>query len=119
MGVIHTAEFSAEAGNFNRFRSADARAAAAGRAPVRRHSGKTRYLRRPVGGNKALKQAFYRAAFCALAEPQSRAFYDRKRAQGKKHEQAVLALARRRRSAERRVGEECVRTMSSRWSPYH
>src|SRR3546814_5196539 len=52
--------------------------------------------RRPVGGNKALKQAFYRAAFCALAEPQSRAFYDRKRAQGKKHEQAVIALARRR-----------------------
>src|SRR3546814_16406726 len=104
-------------------------------APVLRHSGKTRYLRRPVGGNKALKQAFYRAAFCALAEPQSRAFYDRKRAQGKKHEQAVIALARRRinvlwamlhnrtrfvpnhRSEERRVGKACVSPCRTRWSP--
>ncbi len=96
MGVIHTAEFIAQAGNLNRFRSADALAAAAGLAPVLRQSGKVRYLRRPIGGNKALKQVFYRAAFCALADPQSRAYYDRKRTDGKSHEQAVIALARRR-----------------------
>jgi hypothetical protein len=30
------------------------------------------------------------------ADPASRAYYDRKRAEGKRHTQAVLALARRR-----------------------
>jgi transposase len=96
MGVIHTAEFIAQAGNLDRFRSADALAAAAGLAPVLRQSGKLRYLRRTIGGNKALKQVFYRAAFCALAEPQSRTYYDRKRIEGKSHQQAIIALARRR-----------------------
>jgi transposase len=53
------------------------------------------------GGNKALKRIFYRSAF---ASPRgcagSRAFYDRKRAEGKRrrrHTQAVVALARSRR----------------------
>ena len=53
MGVVLTAEFIAEAGDLSRFRSADALAAAAGIAPVLRQSGKTRFLRRPAGGNKA------------------------------------------------------------------
>ena len=96
MGVIHTAEAIAQAGNFNRFRSADALAAAAGIDPVLRQSGKVRYQRRPFGGNKALKQVFFRAAFSSLSDPESRTFYDRKRSQGKTHEQAVIALARRR-----------------------
>jgi hypothetical protein len=34
--------------------------------------------------------------FCSLGTPQSRAFYARKRREGKRHHQAVLALARRR-----------------------
>ena len=34
--------------------------------------------------------------FAALKDPLSRAYYDRKRAQGKKHNQALIALARRR-----------------------
>jgi transposase len=96
MGVVLTAEFIAEAGDLSRFRSADALAAAAGIAPVLRQSGKTRFLRRPSGGNKALKRLFYQSAFCSLAHPDSRAFYDRKRQEGKRHHQAVIALARRR-----------------------
>ena len=32
----------------------------------------------------------------SLREPRCRAFYDRKRSEGKRHHQAVLALARRR-----------------------
>jgi transposase len=79
-----------------RFRSADALAAAAGIAPVLRQSGKVRFLRRPAGGNKGLKRVFYQSAFCSLGHPDSRAFYDRKRRQGKRHHQAVIALARRR-----------------------
>ena len=55
-----------------------------------------RFLRRPTGGNKGLKRVFYQSAFCSLSHPDSRAFYDRKRREGKRHHQAVLALARRR-----------------------
>lgn len=96
MGVVLTAELLAEAGSFSRFRSADALAAAAGIAPVLRQSGKVRFLKRPLGGNKGLKRVFYQSAFCSLSHPDSRAFYDRKRREGKRHHQAVLALARRR-----------------------
>jgi transposase len=96
MGVVLTAEFIAEAGNLSRFRSADALASAAGMAPVLRQSGKTRFLRRPSGGNKGLKRIFYQSAFCSLSHDDSRAFYNRKRREGKRHHQAVIALARRR-----------------------
>jgi transposase len=96
MGAVLTAELIAEAGSLSRFRSADALAAAAGIAPVLRQSGRTRFLRRPTGGNKSLKRIFYQSAFCSLGQPDSRAFYDRKRREGKRHHQAVIALARRR-----------------------
>jgi transposase len=96
MGAVLTAELIAEAGDLSRFRSADALASAAGIAPVLRQSGRTRFLRRPSGGNKGLKRVFYQSAFCSLAHPDSRAFYDRKRREGKRHHQAVIALARRR-----------------------
>lgn len=96
MGVILTAEFLAEVGTRTRFADADALAAAAGLAPVLRQSGKVRFLRRPLGGDKRLKRVFYQAAFCSLSCPASRAFYARKRREGKRHHQALLALARRR-----------------------
>ena len=96
MGVVLTAELIAEAGNLSRFRSADALASAAGMAPVLRQSGRTRFLRRPSGGNKSLKRVFYQSAFCSLGHDDSRIFYDRKRREGKHHHQAVIALARRR-----------------------
>lgn len=96
MGVVLSAELIAEAGNLSRFRSADALASAAGMAPVLRQSGRTRFLRRPNGGNKSLKRVFYQSAFCSLGHDDSRAFYDRKRREGKRHHQAVIALARRR-----------------------
>jgi len=36
------------------------------------------------------------AAFASLRSPDSRTFYDRKRAEGKKHNAAIVCLARRR-----------------------
>ena len=36
------------------------------------------------------------SAFASLADPTSRAYYDRKRAQGKRHNAALVCLARRR-----------------------
>jgi transposase len=47
-------------------------------------------------GNKILKRALFLSAFAALHNPLSRAYYDRKIAQGKRHNQALIALARRR-----------------------
>jgi len=96
MGVVLSAELIAEAGNLSRFRSADALASAAGMAPILRQSGRSRFLRRPNGGNKGLKRVFYQSAFCSLGHDDSRAFYDRKWREGKRHHQAVIALARRR-----------------------
>ena len=96
MGAVLTAELIAEAGNLSRFRSADALASAAGMAPVLRQSGRVRFLKRPTGGNKGLKRVFYQSAFCSLGHTDSRTFYDRKKREGKRHHQAVIALARRR-----------------------
>ncbi|MET4702525.1 transposase [Constrictibacter sp. MBR-5] len=98
MGAVLAAEFIAAAGDTARFRSADALAAAAGLAPILRQSGKARALRRAFGGDKALKRVFYQSAFCAVSirDPLSKAFYDRKRREGKHHTQALIALARRR-----------------------
>jgi transposase len=96
MGVTLACEFLVEAGTLARFASPDALAAAAGLAPVLRQSGKVRFLRRPLGGNKVLKRVFYQSAFCSLHQPASRAFYERKRREGKRHHQALIALARRR-----------------------
>jgi transposase len=95
MGATLTAEFIAEAGGIKRFPTAD-KLAAAGLAPVLKQSGKVRYLQRANGGNKTLKRVFYQSAFCSLNHPASRAFYTRKRAEGKRHHQALIALARRR-----------------------
>lgn len=42
-------------------------------------------------------RALFLSAFAALrCDPASRAYYDRKRAQGKKHNAALICLARRR-----------------------
>ncbi|WP_405931019.1 transposase [Streptomyces sp. NBC_00827] len=77
--------------------SGDALAAASGLAPVLTQSGKIRYSRSALGGDKALKRIFYQSAFCAIRrDPTSRTFYDRKRNEGKRHHQALIALARRR-----------------------
>jgi transposase len=98
MGPCLTAEFLAEAGHvLVRFGSADRLAAAAGIVPVTRASGASAYQRRAKRGNRILKRVFYQSAFCSLIGSEaSKAFYERKRQEGKTHKQAVMALARRR-----------------------
>ena len=72
-------------------------AAYAGLAPVTRQSGRTiSGESQPRRGNRALKSALYLSAFASLKHPTSRAYYDRKRAEGKNHTAALLCLARRR-----------------------
>ena len=97
MGVVFTAGFLAETGDLERFGSADALAAAAGLVPATRQSGGTSFQRRARRGNRTLKNLLYRSAFsCTAHHAPSKAFYERKRTQGKTHHQAVIALARRR-----------------------
>jgi transposase len=98
VGVILGAEFLVRAGDLSAFESADKLAAYAGLVPAAHDSGKrVGNDRRMRGGNKALKYVFYQSAFASLrSSPESRAFYDRKRAEGKRHTQALIALARRR-----------------------
>ena len=85
-------------GDVSAFESADRLAAYAGLVPAARDSGKRVGNRRRMrGGNKNLKRVFYQAAFASLrGSTESRVFYDRKRAEGKRHKQALIALARRR-----------------------
>ena len=79
------------------FRDAGHLASYAGIAPVTRRSGTSiRGEHAPKGGNKRLKRALFLSAFASLNHPPSRAYYDRKRAQGKRHNQAIIALAHRR-----------------------
>lgn len=97
MGATLTAEFLAITGGTSRYPDGDRLAAAAGLAPVLKQSGKVRYLQRATAGDKTLKRVFYQSAFIAVScDPASKAYYRRKRAEGKTHHQAVLALARRR-----------------------
>lgn len=98
VGITLGAEFLVAAGSLSAFESADHLAAYAGLVPAARDSGKkTGNDKRMRGGNKALKYVFYQSAFASLRScPESRAFYDRKRAEGKRHTQALIALARRR-----------------------
>ncbi len=79
------------------FATAGHLAAYAGLAPVTRRSGSFIRGEHPSRrGNKILKRALFLSAFAALRDPVSLAYYDRKIAQCKRHNQALIALARRR-----------------------
>ncbi|WP_086866586.1 IS110 family transposase [Streptomyces viridochromogenes] len=99
IGIVLGAEFlAAVGGGLDEFDSPNALAAFAGVAPRPRDSGKVSgNLHRPLVYHRSLQRVFYTSALVSVRyDPNSRKFYDRKRAEGKKHVQAVLALARRR-----------------------
>jgi transposase len=99
IGDVLGAQFlAAVGGSLSGFASADHLAGYAGLAPTPRDSGyRTGNLHRPQRYNRQLQRVFYTSAMISIQRsPASRAFYDGKRAQGKRHTQAVLALARRR-----------------------
>jgi transposase len=98
-GVILGAEFlAATGGDISLFASVDRLAGVSGLAPVPRDSGRiSGNLKRPRRYDRRLLRACYLSAQIAIrTDPASRTYYDRKRAEGKTHTQAVLALARRR-----------------------
>jgi transposase len=91
------ARILAEVGDGSAFASGSQLAAYAGLAPVTRQSGTSLNAEtRSRRGNHRLKNAMFPAAFASLRDPASKTFYDRKRAEGKRHNAALICLARRR-----------------------
>jgi transposase len=99
MGKLMGAAFiAATGGDMDAFGSADRLAGYAGLAPAPRDSGRVNgNLRRPRRFHRGLLNAMYLSALSSLKScPASKTYYTRKRAEGKGHKQALLALARRR-----------------------
>ena len=88
----------AEIGDPHRFATGGHLASYAALAPVNRQSGRTLdTATRQRRGNHRLKNALFLAAFVATQhDPDARAYYQRKRAEGKKHNAAVICVTRRR-----------------------
>lgn len=88
----------ATGGDMDAFGSAGRLAGYAGLAPTPRDSGRVSgNLRRPRRFHRGLLNAMYLSALSSLKNcPASKAYYSRKRAEGKGHKQALLALACRR-----------------------
>lgn len=99
LGPVLGAEFIAHTGgDMSVFGSSDRLAGVAGLAPVPKDSGRiSGNMRRPRRYCRRLLRVFYMSAMVAArCCPASKAFYERKMAEGKGHRQAVIALARRR-----------------------
>lgn len=98
-GIVLAATFLANTGgDLTAFENVDRLASVAGLAPAPRDSGRiSGNHHRPRRFNRRLMRTCYLAALSSLkSSPASRAFYGRKRAEGKSHKQALIALARRR-----------------------
>ncbi|EME67238.1 Insertion element IS110 protein [Rhodococcus ruber BKS 20-38] len=90
VGVRTAARLLLEVGDGSAFASAAHLAAYAGIAPVTHRSGSSIRGEHPArSGNRKLKRALFLSAFAALHDPTSRAYYDRKRAEGKKRGRRV------------------------------
>ncbi|MER7743627.1 IS110 family transposase [Streptomyces sp. NPDC096538] len=97
IGVRTAAVLLTTVGDASGFPTAGHLASYAGLAPATRQSGTSIHGEHtPRGGNRQLKRAMFLSAFAALHDPASRTYYDRCRARGKTHTQALLRLARHR-----------------------
>ncbi|GAX58604.1 insertion element IS110 uncharacterized 43.6 kDa protein [Streptomyces olivochromogenes] len=97
VGVRTGARILIEVGDSSTLPTAGHVAAYAGLAPATRSSGSSIHGEQPSRrGHKQLKRAFFLSTFAALSDPASRAYYDKKIAQGKHHTHALRYLARRR-----------------------
>lgn len=95
LGEVLGARVLAEFGDDRtRYRDAKARRCYAGTAPITRASGTRRVVLARLARNKRLADACYLWAFCALTRsPGARRHYDRRRAKGDTHHQALRSLA--------------------------
>lgn len=98
VGIKTAANILLAVGDCSDFPDAAHLAAYAGIAPVTRRSGTSIRGEFPArSGNKRLKNALFRSAWVAsTCHEASKLYYERKRAEGKRHNAAVMCLARRR-----------------------
>lgn len=98
VGIKTAANVLLSVGDCSDFRSSGHLAAYAGIAPVTRRSGTSIKGEFPArSGNKRLKNALFYSAFAAIhCHEDSRDYYAKKRSEGKKHNAALICLARRR-----------------------
>jgi transposase len=97
LGPVLSARVLAEFGDDpHRYADPKARKNYSGMAPITRASGTRRVVLARYARNRRLADALYHQAFTALtASPGARAYYDRQRARGATHHQALRALANR------------------------
>ncbi len=89
----------AEIGDPHRFADGSHFAAYTGLAPIDWQSRRAAAARKPRGGNHRLNNATFTAAFVAAQhDPEARAYYQRKRSEGKRHNAAAVCVARHRRN---------------------
>ncbi|WP_297742656.1 IS110 family transposase [uncultured Tessaracoccus sp.] len=98
IGIKTAAQILLAIGDGSSFATASHLAAYAGIAPITRRSGSSIRGEYPSrAGNKRLKNAlFYSAWIASTRDPASKTYYQRKRAEGKRHNAAIICLARRR-----------------------
>ena len=94
-GAVCSAELAGEIGALDRFKAEASLAVYLGMATLTHGSGLQNGSRRPRQVNTRARAAMMTAVARHMNQiPQSRAYYDKKRAQGKTHNQAVRALGR-------------------------
>jgi transposase len=94
-GKTSIAELAGEIGTVSRFSGEASLALYMGMSPLTRQSGQISRAKAPRQVNTRCRAAMMTAVARHIGcVPQSRAYYDRKRAQGKTHNQAVRALGR-------------------------
>jgi transposase len=98
VGSVYGPVILSEIGNICRFEDAGHLAAYAGVAPSKRQSGEAKgKAKKKRCCNKRLKNAFCHSGWIATrTDLMAREYYSKKRDEGKTHDQALLALARRR-----------------------
>jgi len=94
-GKTSVAELAGEIGTLDRFASEASLALYLGMCPLDNQSGQFHGTKSPRQVNRRAKAAMMTAVARHIDHvPESRAYYDKKRAEGKKHNQAVRALGR-------------------------
>jgi transposase len=98
IGNVFAATIISEMGGIDRFKDAGHLAAYSGVAPSKRQSGSTMNgAKKKRKCNRILKNAMCESAWISIqSDESSRAYYRKKRTEGKTHKAAVLALARHR-----------------------
>jgi transposase len=92
---MEAAELAGEIGTWERLGSEASLALYLGMCPLDKRSGQVHGTRSPRQVNKRAKAAMMVAVAHHIWEvPESRAYYEKKRAEGKRHNQAVRSMAR-------------------------